>query len=151
MRLAPLRPLPALSHNSGVSDQIRVMTDRGNSTDKSSELRKRAEQRLRGQLSHIHELPVEESQRLFHELEVHQIELEMQNEELRRIQQELEAARDRYANLYDFAPIGYITVGKDGLILEANLTAALLLGINRGDLVHQTLLRFITPQSQDAW
>ncbi len=127
------------------------MTDHGDSTGKFSELRKRAEKRLRGQLSHIHELSVEESQRLIHELEVHQIELEMQNEELRQAQQELEAARDRYADLYDFAPIGYITVGKDGLILQANLTAAMLLGINRGDLVHQTLSRFITPQSQDAW
>ena len=104
-----------------------------------------------GQLSHIHELSVEKSQRLIHELEVHQIELEMQNEELRQAQQELEAARDRYADLYDIAPIGYITVGKDGLILEANLTAAGLLGIDRGDLVHQTLSRFITLQSQDAW
>ena len=61
---------------------------------------------------------------LSHELETHQIELELQNEELRAAQEELIAARDRYTELYDFAPVGYLTLGEKGLIDEANLRAA---------------------------
>ena len=63
-----------------------------------------------------------------HELRVHQIELEMQNEELRQTQAELSAAKTRYFDLYDLAPVGYLTVGEKGLILESNFTAAKLLG-----------------------
>ena len=90
-------------------------------------------------------------QRLVHELEVHQIELEMQNDELRQTQQQLETSRNRYASLFDFAPIGYVTFNEDGLILEANLAAATLLGVHRAALIHHKLCRFITPGSQDDW
>jgi PAS domain-containing protein len=64
---------------------------------------------------------------LVHELRVHQVELKMQNDELRRIQAELEKARDRYLHLYDFAPTAYFTVDEKGAVAEANLTAATLL------------------------
>jgi PAS domain S-box-containing protein len=84
-----------------------------------------------------------------HELRVHQIELEMQNEELRRAREELEASRARYFDLYDMAPVGYLTIGEPGLILEANLTAAKLLGVARGALVKQPLPSFILPEDQD--
>ena len=69
----------------------------------------------------------------------------MQNEELRRTQEELEASRARYFDLYDLAPVGYFTLSEQGLILEANLTAARLLGVARGALVKQPLSRFILP------
>ena len=69
-----------------------------------------------------------------HELRVHQIELEMQNEELLRAQAELDATRERYFDLYDMAPVGYITVSENGLILEANLIATSILGVGRGAL-----------------
>jgi PAS domain S-box-containing protein len=72
---------------------------------------------------------------LLHELQNHQIELEMQNRELREVQQRLEEARDRYADLYDFAPIGYFTLEETGRILEINLTGAAMLGDERVDII----------------
>ncbi len=96
-------------------------------------------------------MPVQEVQKLVHELQVYQIELEMQNEELRRTQQELETSRGRYSALYDFAPVGYVTLDHDGVILEANLMAAGLLGTVRGSLIHQRLTDFIVPADQDTF
>jgi PAS domain S-box-containing protein len=93
--------------------------------------------------------PLEVALRALHELRVHQIELEMQNEELRRTQEELEVSRTRYFDLYDLAPVGYFTLSEKGLILEANLTAAKLLGVPRNALVKQPLSRFIFPGDQD--
>src|SRR5450631_383838 len=86
-----------------------------------------------------------------HELRVHQIELEMQNEELRRTQEELESSRARYFDLYDLAPVGYFTLSEQGLILEANLTGAKLLGVARGALVKQPLSRFVLREDQDIY
>jgi two-component system cell cycle sensor histidine kinase/response regulator CckA len=86
-----------------------------------------------------------------HELRVHQIELEMQNEELRRAQAEIEAGRARYFDLYDLAPVGYCTVSEQGLILEANLTAATLLGTARSALVNRPLSQFIIKEDQDLY
>ena len=100
-------------------------------------LRQRAEAFLQKTSQAIVDMPVQEVQKLVHELQVYQIELEMQNEELRRTQQELETSRSRYSMLYDFAPVGYVTLDRDGVILEANLTAAGLLGTVRGSLIHQ--------------
>lgn len=88
---------------------------------------------------------------LVQELHVHQIELEMQNEELHRIQAELEDARARYFDLYDLAPVGYCTISEKGLILEANLTAATLLGLTRAALVNQPFSRFILPADWDVY
>ena len=96
-------------------------------------------------------LSPEEIQQTLHELRVHQIELEMQNEELRRAQVEIDAARARYFDLYDLAPVGYCTVSEEGLILEANLTAATLLGTARGALVKQPLSRFILKEDQNIF
>ena len=93
----------------------------------------------------------EETRRTLHELRVHQIELEMQNEELRRAQAELDAARARYFDLYDLAPVGYATVSEKGLILETNLTAATLLGVARDALVRQPFSRFILKEDQDLY
>ena len=93
----------------------------------------------------------EEMGRVLHELRVHQIEMEMQNEELRRIQVELEASRERYFDLYDLAPVGYVSLGETGVILEANLAAATLLGVVRGALVNQPLAHFILSEDQDLF
>jgi PAS domain S-box-containing protein len=82
---------------------------------------------------------------------VQQIELEMQNDELRRAQQELEASRVKYFDLYDLAPVGYFTVSEQGLIFEANLRGADLLGVGRIRLAKQPLTRYIVPEDQDVY
>jgi two-component system, cell cycle sensor histidine kinase and response regulator CckA len=86
-----------------------------------------------------------------HELHVHQIELEMQNEELRRAHGELETSRAKYFDLYDLAPVGYVTLNSIGLLLQANLTAATLLGVDRSALLKRPLTRFILPEDQDVF
>jgi two-component system, cell cycle sensor histidine kinase and response regulator CckA len=96
-------------------------------------------------------LNLERSRRLLRELRVHQIELEIQNEELRRSQEELEASRSRYRDLYNYAPVGYITINEIGLIIEANLTAADLLQEMSTALVGQPISRFILPDDQDVY
>jgi PAS domain S-box-containing protein len=93
----------------------------------------------------------EDARRLLHDLRVHQIELEMQNDELRRTHAELDRSLARYFHLYDLAPVGYCTVGTTGLILEANLAAATLLGLSRKQLVQQPVTRFILDVDQDRY
>ncbi|MDQ5987031.1 MAG: Anaerobic nitric oxide reductase transcription regulator NorR [Syntrophus sp. SKADARSKE-3] len=85
----------------------------------------------------------DETSRVLHELQVHQIELEMQNTELRRTQVALEISRNKYAELYDFAPIGYFTFNKRGLIRDVNLAGAQMLGIERKLLVDKPFIGFI--------
>ncbi len=108
------------------------------------DLRKRAEESLESRPGGLDDMPLEEARDLIHELRVHQIELEMQNEELRRVQIDLETSRSRYADLYDFAPVGYLTLGKDGKIVDLNLTAARQLGIERGNLLHRYFHFFVS-------
>jgi two-component system cell cycle sensor histidine kinase/response regulator CckA len=120
-------------------------------SDKYADLRQRAEALLQQEPREVSDIPVEDMQRLVHELQVHQIELEVQNEELRRAQEALEASRARYFDLYDLAPVGYLTISDVGLILEANLTAATLLGVARGALAKQPLTRFVFPEDQEIY
>ena len=82
-------------------------------------------------------------QRLVQELQVHQVELEMQNDELRQSRAEVEAGLERYTDLYDFAPVGYLTLGRDGAIRQVNLTGAILLGVERARLVGQRFGFFV--------
>lgn len=87
------------------------------------ELRSQAEKLLAATPGEVTQMPVEDVLRLVHELQVHQIELEMQNDELRRAQPELESARERLLMPYDAAPIGFLSVDQRGVIYESNLTA----------------------------
>jgi PAS domain S-box-containing protein len=123
--------------------------------DSRQALRKRAEalagERAGEMPENLEALSPEAARRALHELRVHQIELEMQNEELRRAQEELEGSRARYFDLYDLAPVGYFTLSEQGLILEANLTAAKLLGVARGALVKQPLSRYVLHEDQDIY
>ena len=102
-------------------------------------------------LENLDALSPAEAQSVLHDLQVHQIELELQNEELRLAQAELEASRARYFDLYDLAPVGYYTLDENGLILEANLSGATLLGVARGALVGQPLGRFVVGEDADNY
>ncbi len=97
------------------------------------------------------EMPARPAAELLHELQAHQVELEMQNEELRQAQSELEASRDRYLNLYEFAPVGYLTLRSDGLIEDANLTAATLLVIERKNLLLRRFTAQVIAEDQSRW
>ncbi|MRR34550.1 PAS domain S-box protein, partial [bacterium] len=120
-----------------------IDNDKGLSTD-TADLRHRAEERVSENRAERPTPRTEaETQRLVHELEVHHIELEMQNAELRRAREELEASLNRYAELYDFAPVGYFTFDANGVIREVNLTGAQLLGIERRLLVNKPFAGFI--------
>jgi PAS domain S-box-containing protein len=119
--------------------------------NKTSSLRKRAEEFLNKHPEVIKEIASVDVKKLVEDLHVHQIELEIQNEELRRAQLELEASRDKYSDLYDFAPVGYVTVSEKGLILQANLSCAAMLGIERSSLIRKPFSRFITKDDQDVF
>jgi PAS domain S-box-containing protein len=118
---------------------------------KSSALRTLAEEKLREQNKKNRNLSVKETQQVIYELQVHQIELEMQNEELRSAQEEIEESRMRYSDLYDSAPVGYFTFDRNGFILDLNLTGSSLLGIERSFLIKKPFSRFIVKEDQDLF
>ncbi len=91
------------------------------------------------------------SEKLLHELRVHQVELEMQNEQLRDSQIALEKSRDRYVDFHDFAPVGYLALNRQGLIDEINLTGAALLGVERNKLPHHRFVSYIVSEDRDRW
>jgi PAS domain S-box-containing protein len=132
-----------------------IMIEKNNRPQKATGMRLKAEEKAREysdlSLEKIKALSPEEIQQIFHELQVHQIELEMQHEELIRTQQELEASRDRFVNIYDLSPAGYLTLSEDGLIMDVNVTVANLLGAPINSLVKQPLTRFILPEDQDIF
>ena len=86
---------------------------------------------------------------LLHELQVHQIELEMQNDNLRQTLLELEQARDRYVDFYDLAPVGYLTLNDKGMISEINLTGAAMIGVERHALLNHRFSQFLNPEYRD--
>ncbi len=88
---------------------------------------------------------------LIHELLVHKIELEMQNEELRRTHAIIEEARDRYVDLYEFAPVSYISINRHGMIDGINLTGAALLGVDRTKLINRRFSTFVAHPDKDRW
>ena len=111
-------------------------------------LRRYAEDRLQMKTDTSQQSSAEE-RRLLHELQVHQIELEVQNEELRRANEDLDAALGKFIDLYDFAPVGYLTLDPQGTIRTVNLTGASLLGEERSRLIGRPFSSFITNGESD--
>jgi PAS domain S-box-containing protein len=132
------------------------MPRKPNISDDPAELRRRAEGRLsdqrKGQRSKAGDQKSKaDTVRMLHELEVHQIELEMQNEELEEVREKMEALLEKYTDLYDFAPVGYLTLDREGAIREANLAGANLLGIARSVLVKQRVGLFVSPADRPVF
>ena len=116
-------------------------------------LRARAEERLRAREAAAapHTGTEADALRLMQELQVHQIELEIQNAELERTRDELETTLERYTNLYDFAPVGFLTLARDGSIYSANLTGADLLGVPRARLLSRRFGTFLPPAERPVF
>ena len=119
-------------------------------TDRTT-LTKQAQDFISKNPSAIENIPATDIKQLVEDLQVHQIELEMQNEELRRLQADLEKARDKYSDLYDFSPVSYFTMSDKGIILEANLTAAGMVGMDRGLLIGRLFSDFIVRDDRDVF
>ena len=119
---------------------------------KKSDLRRRAESRLQetGERS-IAGAPLADVQKLVHELQVHQTELEIQNDELIAARAELQAAHDRYRELYDYAPVGYVTIDPRGVVTDANLAAARMLGLARSSMIGQSFHRFVVDGDERTY
>jgi PAS domain S-box-containing protein len=120
-------------------------------TRAGASLRKLAEKKWQMSDTDITKLDSRDLQRLVHELQTRQAHLELQNERLRHNEIRLAEARDHFSLLYEFAPIGYVTINQAGKVLESNLTAAAMFGVEREDLLGGTISRFVSPGSQDAW
>jgi len=119
-------------------------------TDQSApSIRQRAEAMVSASPTDVTEMATTDIKHLFFELQVHQIELELQNEQLRETNLELSLSHDRYADLYDFAPVGYVTIDSSGFIIEANFATATLLGVGRDHLLGSKISDFFAPTSQD--
>ena len=129
------------------------MTGKDNRPEQAAELRRQAEAKLgdRKKKASVLPAPLSDPQRLVHELEVHQIELEMQNEELTQSRAQVEAGLRRYTDLYDFAPIGYFTLAGDGAIRQVNVAGANLLGAERVALIKRRFGVFVSATSRLAF
>ena len=128
------------------------MTEHKSGEDRTAGLRRLAEGRSRESASQIDRTNVEYDDRgVFHELQVHQIELQMQNEDLRNAQEELSETLEKYADLYDFSPVGYVTSNREGLIQEANLSFAGQLGIERGRLINTPFWLYAVASDRDRF
>jgi len=132
------------------------MTPEQPSNPSAAALRRQAEASLRKRQKHQASKPAEttpsaDTQRLLHELQVHQVELEMQNAELHEARDSMETLLEKYTDLYDFSPVGYFTLGRDGKVQLVNLTAASITGIPRAKLIGQSFPLLITPDLRTAF
>jgi len=132
-----------------------IMGNTDTLSEHAAELRRRAEVLVRAneaqQKEKGGEMKPEEVRRTLHELRVYQMELVMQNEELLRAQEQLQASRAAYFDLYDQAPVGYLTLDENGLILTANFTAAKMFSAGSRPFIGQPLTKFIVPEDQDIF
>lgn len=148
----PAQPRHGVSERLTTSDGVLCPFHQGSG---GQEMRKQAEKMFHEKavvsMKDRKVLSPEETRQTLHELRVHQIELEMQNKELRTAHMKIDSLRARYFDLFNLAPVGYFTLSEHGQILEANLTAATLLGVVRDTLVKQPMIRFIHKDDQDIY
>jgi PAS domain S-box-containing protein len=129
-----------------------MVKKRSNTSTSARELRRRAESRLRKQPgSSVRVAKRVDTQRLLQELQIHKIELELQNEELRQSKSEVEAGFQKFSDLYDFAPVGYFSLDERGLILEVNQTGSDMLGTEKDHLAGRRFQLFVAPQCRPAF
>ena len=124
------------------------MINKENDLTDAQILRIKAEKKLKEKKKKDKQVFEADVKKLLHELQVHQIELEMQNEELREANETAETALKKYTVLYDFAPVGFYTLEKDGTISELNFTGAEILGDKRFSLVNSNFKLFVSERSQ---
>ena len=119
----------------------------------SQTLRRRAEDiaKDKQQAENLLDFPVEDTARILHELRVQQIELEIQNEELRRSQKDLEVSRAHYYELYNFAPVGYLTISDKGLVTKANLAFSAMVSVTMKALIKRPFSQFVFREDQDSY
>ncbi len=131
------------------------MSPRGNGPNDAAKLRWRAEEVIRKRHPVASPDPQawseQETQKAIHELQVHQVELDMQNEELRRTHEQLETTKAHYSDLYDLAPVGYCILSPEGLITECNQAAVTMLQVPRAALMLQPITRYILAEDQDIY
>lgn len=113
-------------------------------------MRQRAKRMVSTVSTDVSRMTSSQIKQLLYEFQVHQVELVLQNEQLREAQLELSLSRDRFADLYDYAPVGYLTLDSSGLVIEANFAAASILGVGRDRLLRSKFSDFLAPSSQDA-
>jgi PAS domain S-box-containing protein len=131
---------------------VRQTPDESNLDTKPPEnLRLRAEKFLTGAEAEFDKTSPAAVKKLVLDLKMYQMQLEMQNEALQRAQETITLARDRYADLYDFAPVGYFTLDQQGKIVEVNLAGAHLLGLERDLIINQSSFRWVAPESQEVY
>ncbi|CAN5282837.1 hypothetical protein BH11PSE11_BH11PSE11_07600 [soil metagenome] len=138
-----------------MADQKARSDDKPGSASARQALRRRAETIVDEKVAQAPDMfdamSPEATRRMLRELHVHKLELELQNDELRHATHELAAARGRYLELYDTAPVGYCSVSKSGMILDANLTAASILGVPRDELIKQRISRYILKEDRNIF
>lgn len=125
------------------------MTGKTSADREAARLRQRAEKEIKQHQSERGEMASQEAERLIHELQVHQIELGIQNESLRQTQGALQGALDQYSDLYHFAPVGYMTLDEAGHIVEGNQTLASWLRVPHEKLINRLFSDFVSPEDQD--
>ena len=129
---------------------VSVMTDKKSRPRGTGGLSKKATGKAApGDAEALEKLTPKAVAQLLHELRIHQVELEAQNEELLRAQEALAASKERYANLFEFAPVGYVTLSEKSVVLEANLAAGTLLGVPKDSLLNKPFARLVNPLPED--
>jgi PAS domain S-box-containing protein len=156
MQIKPIPSTKATERYGRAGAEIRGLGTRQEQVPMMAELYRNAEALLRKQkktqkLKAGNPKSSMDTQRLLHELQVHQVELEMQNTELQEARDRMEALLEKYTDLYDFAPVGYLSLDELGQILEVNLTGAALLGVGRSLLINRRLPSFVTPASRPTF